>query len=174
MSTFPRIGVFIDGSNLYASAKELDINIDFKKLRDMFNKLGFVVHIKYYTALHENEDGEIQIKPMIDWLSYNGYLIVSKKAKEFENSSGIIKIKGNMDIEIAVDAMSMCNRMDVCYLFTGDGDFAYLIKTLQIKGIRVIVVSSVTVVADELRRSADQFSDLSTWKNSIDRRLGDT
>jgi uncharacterized LabA/DUF88 family protein len=101
---------------------------------------------------------------LIDWLDYNGYAVVTKPAKEFVDSLGRRKVKGNMDIELAVDAMEMAGTIDHIVLFSGDGDFRSLVEAVQRRGVRVSVVSTITtqppMVADELRRQADEFIDL--------------
>ena len=117
----------------------------------------------YYTALIKEQEYS-PIRPLVDWLDYNGYTMVTKPTKEFTDSTGRRKLKGNMDIELAIDAMEMCEHLDHVVLFSGDGDFRRLVEALQRKGTRVSVVSTVRsqppMAADELRRQADIFIDL--------------
>jgi len=159
-----KIAVFIDGSNLYAASRSLDFDIDYKKLLLWMGESARLVRAFYYTALVEESEYS-PLRPLIDWLDYNGYTMVTKPAKEFVDSQGRRKIKGNMDIEIAVDMMEMAPQVDHIVLFSGDGDFRRLIEAVQRKGVRVTVVSTVLssppMVADELRRQADLFLDLS-------------
>jgi uncharacterized LabA/DUF88 family protein len=159
-----RLALFIDGANLFAAGKSLGFDIDYKLLRQEFMRRGKLVRAFYYTALLESEEYS-PIRPLVDWLQYNGYTMVTKPAKEFVDSQGRRKIKGNMDIEIAVDMMEMAPQVDHIVLFSGDGDFRRLIEAVQRKGVRVTVVSTVLssppMVADELRRQADLFLDLS-------------
>ena len=163
MAQEDRIALFIDGANLYATAKTLGFDIDYKRLLKEFQSRGRLIRAFYYTALVEDQEYS-SIRPLIDWLDYNGYAVVTKPAKEFTDSLGRRKIKGNMDIELAVDAMEMADHLDHIVLFSGDGDFRSLVEALQRKGVRVSVVSTVTtqppMVADELRRQADEFIDL--------------
>jgi len=163
MSDPERLALFIDGANLYATAKSLGFDIDYKRLLDEFARRGRLVRAFYYTALIEDQEFS-SIRPLIDWLDYNGYAVVTKPAKEFVDSLGRRKVKGNMDIELAVDAMEMAEHIDHMVLFSGDGDFRSLIEAIQRKGVRVSVVSSITthppMIADELRRQADEFIDL--------------
>ena len=158
-----RIGLFIDGSNLYSAAKLLGFDIDYKKLLLFFKKQGHVVRALYYTALIDDHEYS-PIRPLIDWLDYNGYTMVTKPIKEFTEPSGRRRIKGNMDIELAVDMMEVGNYLDHLVLFSGDGDFRRLIESVQRKGKRVTVVSTVKssppMIADELRRQADVFLEL--------------
>jgi len=158
-----RIALFIDGANLYAAAKSLAYDIDYKKLLTYFRDECILVRALYYTAIAEDQEYS-SIRPLIDWLDYNGYSMVTKPTKEFTDASGRRKIKGNMDIELAVDAMELAEQLDHIVIFSGDGDFRSLVQTLQRKGKRVSVVSTLQtqppMVADELRRQADQFIDL--------------
>src|SRR3974377_1454738 len=165
-----RIALFIDGANLYATAKALSFDIDYKRLLTLFRGKGLLLIALYYTALAEEQEYS-SIRPLIDWLDYNGYSMVTKPTKEFTDASGRRKIKGNMDIELAVDAMELADHLDHIVLFSGDGDFRTLVEALQHKGKRVSVVSTLTtqhpMVADELRRQADQFIDLSDLQKDI-------
>jgi uncharacterized LabA/DUF88 family protein len=126
----------------------------------------------YYTALMEDADYS-PIRPLIDWLDYNGYRVVTKPAKEFTDSLGRRKVKGNMDIELAIDVMQLADSLDHVVLFSGDGDFRSLIQAVQAKGKRTSVVSTLTtrppMVADELRRQTDQFIDLADLRDEIGR-----
>lgn len=158
-----RTALFIDGANLYATAKTLGFDIDYKRLLREFQGKGRLIRAFYYTALVEDQEYS-SIRPLIDWLDYNGYAVVTKPTKEFVDSMGRRKVKGNMDIELAVDAMEMAGHIDHMVLFSGDGDFRSLVEAVQRRGVRVSVVSTVTtqppMVADELRRQADEFVDL--------------
>ena len=158
-----RLALFIDGANLYAAAKAVGFDIDYKRLLDHFAAKGRLIRAFYYTALMEDQEYS-PIRPLVDWLDYNGYTMVTKPAKEFTDSSGRRKIKGNMDIEIAIDMMEMADSCDHVVLFSGDGDFRRLVEAVQRKGVRVTVVSTVRsappMAADELRRQADSFMEL--------------
>ena len=163
MADQERTALFIDGANLYATAKTLGFDIDYKKLLREFQSKGRLIRAFYYTALVEDQEYS-SIRPLIDWLDYNGYAVVTKPTKEYVDSLGRRKVKGNMDIELAVDAMEMAGHLDHMVLFSGDGDFRSLVEAVQRRGVRVSVVSTITtqppMVADELRRQADEFIDL--------------
>ncbi len=167
-----RIGLFIDGSNLYAAARALGFDIDYKRLLELFAAKGHLVRAFYYTALVEDQEYS-PIRPLVDWLDYNGYTMVTKPTKEFTDAAGRRKIKGNMDIELAIDVMEMAEHLDHVVLFSGDGDFRRLVDAVQRKGVRVTVVSTVRsqppMVADELRRQADNFLELQDLQPSIAR-----
>jgi uncharacterized LabA/DUF88 family protein len=167
-----KLALFIDGSNLYAASKALDFDIDYKLLLEWAARKGRLVRAFYYTALLEDQEYS-PIRPLIDWLDYNGYTMVTKAAKEFTDSSGRRKIKGNMDIELAVDMMELSEHVDHIMLFSGDGDFRRLIEAVQRKGVRVTVVSTMKssppMVADELRRQANHFLELDSLTDFIKR-----
>jgi uncharacterized LabA/DUF88 family protein len=167
-----RLALFIDGSNLYAAAKALGFDIDYKLLRQEFMRRGRLLRAFYYTALLENDDYS-PIRPLVDWLNYNGFTMVTKPAKEYTDSQGRRKVKGNMDIELTVDAMELAPRVDHVVLFSGDGDFRPLVESLQRQGVRVSVVSTIRsqppLSADELRRQADNFIELDELREVIGR-----
>ena len=172
-----KVAIFIDGSNLYAAAKALDFDIDYKRLLKWIASRGRLVRAFYYTALIEDQEYS-PIRPLVDWLDYNGYTMVTKPTKEFIDAQGRKKIKGNMDIELAIDMMEIADNVDHILLFSGDGDFRRLVEAVQRKGVRVTVVSSIKsnppMVADDLRRQADHFLDLAILSEFISRDHADT
>jgi uncharacterized LabA/DUF88 family protein len=176
MASDERIALFIDGANLYATAKSLGFDIDYKRLLREFQSKGRLMRAFYYTALIEDQEYS-SIRPLIDWLDYNGYAVVTKPTKEFVDSLGRRKVKGNMDIELAVNAMEMAEHLDHLVLFSGDGDFRSLVEAVQRKGVRVSVISTITtqppMIADELRRQADEFIDLVHLASKIGRDPGE-
>ncbi len=158
-----RLALFIDGANLYSAARALGFDIDYKKLLTEFSKKGILVRAYYYTALLEDREFS-PLRPLVDWLDYNGYTLVTKNVREFTDATGRRKIKGNMDIEISVDMMELAPSVDHIILFSGDGDFRRLVESVQRRGRRVSVVSSLrtqpAMVSDDLRRQADHFIEL--------------
>ena len=158
-----RTAIFIDGANLYSAAKGLAFDIDYRKLLEEFRKHGRLIRAYYYTALVEDQDFS-PIRPLVDWLDYNGYSLVTKSAKEYTDATGRRRFKGDMDVEIAVDMIQAAGFIDHAILFSGDGDFVPAIEALQRKGVRVTVVSTIKsnppMVADDLRRASDTFLDL--------------
>jgi uncharacterized LabA/DUF88 family protein len=167
-----RIAVFIDGANLYSSAKTLGFDIDYKRLLEEFQGRGSLVRAFYYIAVHESQEYS-SIRPLIDWLDYNGYTVVTKPAKEFVDAGGRRKVKSSMDVELAVDAMELAGRVDQLVLFSGDGDFRPLVEAVQRRGVRVTVISTISsrppMLADELRRQADVFTDLMELRSRFGR-----
>jgi uncharacterized LabA/DUF88 family protein len=165
MTSYPtdRLAVFIDGANLYSAARALNADLDFRKLLDSFRRQAVLIRAYYYTAVVEGEEFS-PIRPLVDWLGYNGFSLVTKPVKRFTDAQGHTKTKGNMDIEIAVDMLEMAPHLDHAVLFSGDGDFRRLVQAVQAKGVRVTVVSTLKsqppMIPDELRRQADDFIDL--------------
>jgi uncharacterized LabA/DUF88 family protein len=172
MNGLEKIALLIDGANLYSATKALGFDIDYKRLLKEFQSRGYLLRAFYYTTLIEDQEYS-SIRPLLDWLDYNGYSVVTKLAREFTDSQGRRRVRGNMDIEIAVDAMELAGHVDHIVLFSGDGDFRSLVEALQRKGIRVSVVSTVStqppLISDELRRQADIFLDLVDLQSKIGR-----
>lgn len=167
-----KIALFIDGANLYATSRSLGFDLDYRKLLSNFQKRGYLLRAYYYTALVEDQEYS-SIRPLIDWLDYNGYRVVTKPAKEFTDATGRRKIKGNMDIELAIDALELTDVVDHYVIFSGDGDFRTLVEALQRKGKKVSVVSTMVstppMISDDLRRQADNFIDLMSLKGEVGR-----
>ena len=167
-----RLALFIDGSNLYSAARALGFDIDYKKLLTVFASKARLMRAFYYTALTDEQEYS-PIRPLVDWLDYNGYTMVTKPAKEYTDATGRRKIKGNMDIELAIDMLEMADRLEHIVLFSGDGDFRRLVEAVQRRGVRVSVVSTIRsnppMVADELRRQADNFIELQDLAGEIAR-----
>jgi len=176
MNFYPeeRVALFIDGANLHSTAKNLSFDIDYKRLYDLFASRARLLRAFYYTAMLDDQEYS-PLRPLIDWLDYNGYSIVTKPVKEFTDATGRRKMKGNMDIELAIDMMELADRLDHVVLFSGDGDFRRLVEAVQRRGVRVTVISSIRVqppmVSDDLRRQADNFVDLTELQELIERRL---
>ena len=174
MTPYPteRIALFVDGANLYSAARALNADLDFSRLLETYRAKGVLVRAYYYTAVVEGEEFS-PIKPLVDWLDYNGFTVVTKPARRFTDAQGQSRIKGNMDIEIAVDMLELTPRVDHMVLFSGDGDFRRLVQAVQARGVRVTVVSTVKTqppqIADELRRQADAFVELETLLPEIGR-----
>ena len=167
-----KIALFIDGANLYATAKTLGFDIDYKRLLEEFQSRGKLFRAFYYTAVIEDQEFS-SMRPLLDWLDYNGFTVVTKATKEFVDASGRRKIKGNMDIELAVNTMELAEHIDQMVLFSGDGDFRSLVEAVQRRGVRVTVISTIAsqppMIADELRRQADVFTDLVELQSKLGR-----
>ena len=167
-----RVALFIDGANLHGTAKALGFDIDYRRLLSLFAAKGRLLRAFYYTALMEEQEYS-PLRPLVDWLDYNGFTVVTKPAKEFTDQAGRRRIKGNMDIELAIDMLEMASHLDHAVLLSGDGDFRRLVEAVQRKGVRVSVVPTVRstppMISDDLRRQADNFIDLGDLQPSIAR-----
>ena len=167
-----RTALFIDGANLYSAARALQFDIDYKKLLVEFRGRTRLIRACYYTALLEDQEFS-PLRPLVDWLDYNGYALITKAAKEYTDHTGRRRVKGDMDIEIAVGMLELAPHIDHAFLFSGDGDFTALVAAVQRKGVRVAVVSttrsSPPMVSDDLRRQADAFLDLADLTGIIGR-----
>ena len=170
-----RVALFIDCANLYSASRNLGFDVDYRNLLDFFRRKAHVVRAYYYSAVLETEEYS-PLKPLTDWLAYNGYTLVTKPAKEFTDATGRRRVKGNMDIELAIDMLELADKLDHAVLFSGDSDFRRLVEAVQRRGVRVSVVSSIRtsppMVADELRRQADNFIELDDLKSQIAREGG--
>lgn len=168
-----RLAIFIDGANLYAASRTLGFDVDYKNLLAYFRRQAHLVRAYYYTALLETEEYS-PLRPLVDWLGYNGYSVVTKPAKEFTDANGRRRVKGSVDIEMAVDVLDLAPYLDHVVLFSGDGDLRRLLESVQRRGVRVTVISTIrtqpAMIADELRRQADAFIDLADLAEHITRR----
>ena len=171
-SKFNRTAIFIDGANLHATARTLGFEIDYKRLLNEFENRGPLLRALYYTAVIEDQDYS-SVRPLTDWLNYNGYIVVMKTVKQFTDASGRRKVKGSIHVELAVDAMYLADQIDQMVLFSGDGDFRSLVEAVQRRGVRVTVISTISshppMIADELRRQADVFIDLVGLRSNLAR-----
>jgi uncharacterized LabA/DUF88 family protein len=168
-----RLGLFIDGAHLYAASRNLGFDVDYKNLLGYFRRQARLVRAAYYTALLENDEYS-PLRPLVDWLGYNGYSVVTKPAREFTDAAGRRRVRGNIEIEMAVDVLTLAPRLDHAVVFAGDGDLRRLVEAVQQMGVRVSVLSTIktqpAMVSDELRRQADQFIDLADLATDITRR----
>lgn len=172
-----RLALFIDGANLYAAARAVGLEIDFRKLLKEFQQRGRLIRAAYYTAIVESDEYS-PIRPLVDWLAYNGFSVVRKPAREFTDREGRKRVRGNMDIEITVDMLEAASWADHIVLFSGNGDFRRLVEAVKAKGVRVSVVSTMNatppMIGDELRREADTFIELEDLGELIARPRRDT
>ena len=167
-----RLALFIDGANLHASAKSLGFEIDYKVLRTEFMRRGKLLRVCYYAVVPEDDEFSTT-RPLIDWLEYNGFTVVTKPAKVFTNDAGDRKIVGNTEIELAVDAIELSRHVDHIVMFSGNGNLCALVENLQRHNVRVSVVSTIrsqpAMISNDLRRQADNFIDLDDLRDVIGR-----
>jgi uncharacterized LabA/DUF88 family protein len=169
-----RLALFIDGANLYSAAKGLQFDIDYKRLLELFARKGTLVRAFYYTSVAEDQEFS-PLRPLVDWLAYNGFSVVTRPLKETVDPTGRRRTKGNTEIELAIDVLEMAPVVDHVVIFSGDGDFRRLVETVQRKGKRVSVVSTIRttppMAADELRRQADNFIELDNLRDQLAREV---
>ena len=170
--TLPKTALFIDGANFYATCRDLGWAVDFVKLREYFDQRTHLLRAYYYTTLPESR--EVPLRRMIDFLDYNGYSIATKDVRVFyDEETGEKRVKGNMDIEIALDMLQLAPHLEQVILFSGDSDFARVVLEVQRLGVNVVVVSSLSestlAMSDDLRRQADSFIDLTELEEHVRR-----
>jgi len=169
-----KTALFIDGANLYKAARALGFDMDYKSLLAKARSSCQLIRAYYYTAMQEDKEQDYSpLRPLVDWLDYNGYTMVTKTAREFTDAMGKKRFRGSIDIELAVDMMSLAPKLDHIVLFTGNGDFRRAIEAVQAQAVRVTVISTIKtqppMVSDELRRQADRFFDLAELEKEIGR-----
>ena len=163
-----RTALFIDGPNFHGSSRDMGFDVDYQALLDFFRSRCNLLRAFYYTALDVSGE-HTPLKPLVDWLSYNGYIVVTKPTKEFKDGNGRRRIKGNMDVDLAIDMLNLAPYVDHAVLFSGDGDFRRLVEAVQHRGVKATVLAASDVTADELRRQADQFVELGSFRPIIER-----
>ncbi len=169
-----RTAFFIDGANLYKAARNLGFDIDYKNLLEKTKSSCQLLRASYYTSIQEDRDQDYSpLRPLVDWLDYNGYTMVTKATREFTDQQGRKRFKGSTDIELVVDMLLLASRLDHIVIFSGNGDFRRAIEAVKVKGVRVTVVSTVKssppMASDDLRRQADSFIDLADLEKVIGR-----
>lgn len=166
-----KIGLLVDGHNMYGTARSLQFDIDYRKLHDLFVNKGILIRACYYTVMADEENVPSPLRPLVDWLEYNGWKIITKPMREHQDGTGAKRYRGNIIVELAVDAMDLADHVDHIVIFSGDGDFCHLIDSLQRRGRRVTIVSSIkstpSVCSNDLRRMADNFIDMADIQSSI-------
>ena len=172
-----KTALFIDGANLYKAARALGFDMDYKSLLTKARAACQLVRAYYYTPIQEDKEQDYSpLRPLVDWLDYNGYTMVTKTAREFTDAMGKKRFKGSTDIELVVDIMSLAPKLDHIVLFTGNGDFRRAIEAVQAQAVRVTIVSTIKsqppMVSDDLRRQADRFVDLAEIEKEIGRTGG--
>lgn len=155
--------MLIDGPSIYQICRSLDVEIDYQALRSIFADAGYLVQARYYTTIL-NDQLYSPLRPLIDWLSYNGFIVVTRTMKAGQDSEQCRRLDHGIVVALAVDAIEISSRLDHVILFTGNGDFLRLVQLLQRRTVRTTVVGTVngpsSMSSDELRRQADTFVDL--------------
>lgn len=165
-----RISVLVDGSNVHATLRELDFAIDWGKILGGFAPEE--LHSAHYFTAMLPIDVPNSLKPLVDYLAHNGWHVITKAA-DTHYKLGVAKVKGNMDVELACTAMELGKKVTDVILFTGDGDFVFLVEKLQAMGVEVTVVSTCktqpSMCSGKLRRAANRFIDLFDIQDEVSR-----
>lgn len=172
-----KTAILIDGANLYKAARNLGFDIDYKRLLAIAQEQSQLVRAYYFTAMQEDRDQDYSpLRPLVDWLDYNGYTMITKLARNYTDAQGKKRFRGSIDVELTVEMMSLSDRLDHIVLFTGNGDFRRVVEAVQARAVRVTVVSTMKssppMASDELRRQADSFLELTTLEKQIGRSGG--
>jgi uncharacterized LabA/DUF88 family protein len=162
----------IDGQSLHYAAKALNFEVDFRLLMEEFEKRTSILRAYYYATVSERDSAAV--RPLLDWLQYNGFTVRIKPFKGHDDGEGRRRTKRSMGIELTVDAMEIAKHVENIFLFSGDGDLRSLVEALQREGVFVTAVSSLRtkpapMVSDELRRQADAFLELDDLRSAIAR-----
>ncbi|MGD9564303.1 MAG: NYN domain-containing protein [Pyrinomonadaceae bacterium] len=148
-----RVAVFIDGNNLFHAARFHSIDIDYNKLLRILLGDGRLLRAFFYTGV---DAGAERQQGFLLWMRRNGFRVVQKELKTFYDGTR----KANLDVEIAVDMLSLAGRYDTAVLVSGDEDFVYAINAVAYKGCRVEVAGFRSNTAPRLIDVADFFIDL--------------
>lgn len=168
-----RVAFFIDGANFYQTARNLNVDIDYRRMLTSFVGEAYLLRAHYYTAMADDQEFS-SLRPLIDWLDYNGFQITTKPMREFTDNHGQKRrVRPSLDVDLTVDAMTLADTINHIVLFSGDGQYLALVEALQKKGVKVTVVSSLkttpSMVSDDLRRTADHFLDLADLTDRLGR-----
>ena len=157
-----KVAVLIDGAYLYALSRNLDFDIDYNRLLKWIGMRGQLLRASYYTVIQEDQEYS-PIRPLVDWLDYNGFKVITKTSKE-DNTLHIRKKRPDIHVELSVDAMAIAKDVDHILLCAGDSDFTHLVKVLQTQGVRTSLFGTIQtsgqITSDELRRHADYFIEM--------------
>ena len=163
MMALPKVAIFLDVPNLIYAADQLNVKVDFGKLLDYLTEGRQLVRATAYAPITDDPQTRFEKQRFVEPVINHGYKIVTKPWKRFNDGS----MKANFDIELAVDILTMSDRLDIVVLLSGDGDFRRVCELVESKGVRVEVVSFAQSTAMELRNVADQYTDLNTILNVV-------
>jgi uncharacterized LabA/DUF88 family protein len=162
-----RVAVFIDGNNLFHAARFHTIDIDYNKLLRVLLGDGRLLRAFFYTGV---DAGAERQQGFLLWMRRNGFRVVQKELKTFYDGTR----KANLDVEIAVDMLSLAGRYDTAVLVSGDEDFVYAVNAVAYKGCRVEVAGFRSNTAPRLIDVADFFIDLGDIAELIRKDAGQT
>jgi uncharacterized LabA/DUF88 family protein len=158
-----RVAIFIDGANLFYAAMHLNLEIDYTKLLRYLTKERQLLRAYFYTGVDYTNEKQ---QGFLLWMSRNGYRVVSKELVELPNGSK----KADLDVEIAIDMMTLARYCDTLVLLSGDGDLAYAVDNITYRGVKVEVVGLSSMTNENLIRVADCYTDLELIKQDIQKK----
>lgn len=159
----PRVGIFVDVPNIMYAAERFGVNIDFGRLREMLSEHRELVRASAYAPISDDPQARVEQQRFVAPFVNKGYRIVTKPLKRFADGS----MKANFDVELAIDVLTMSERLDVVCLVSGDGDFRRLVEMVASKGVRVEVVAFAASTSMELRNVADHYIDLTQYLDEL-------
>jgi uncharacterized LabA/DUF88 family protein len=154
------VAIFIDGNNLFHAARSAGVEIDYAKLLNYLRGESPLLRAFFYTGVDERAERQ---QGFLLWMRRNGYRVVQKELKTFPDGTK----KANLDVEIAVDMLSLAGHYDTAILVSGDEDFAYAINVIAYKGVRVEVVGFRSNTSPRLIDVADRFVDFDGIINEV-------
>lgn len=152
----PRVGIFVDVPNVMYAAERLKVKLDYKKLLDFLVRGRELVRASAYAPISDDPQKKLETQKFVQPFADLGYRVVTKPHKRYADGS----LKANFDVELAIDVLTMSDRLDIVTLVSGDGDFRRLVELVESKGVRVEVVAFSQSTAAELRTVADEYIDL--------------
>ena len=159
----PKVAIFLDVPNLIYAAEEKGVRIDFGKLLDYLTEGRQLVRATAYAPITDDPATRFEKQRFVEPVLGHGWKIVTKAWKRFADGG----MKANFDIELAVDILTMSDRLDIVVLLSGDGDFRRVCELVESKGVRVEVVAFASSTAMELRAVADSYTDLGSILNIV-------
>lgn len=159
-----RVAVFIDGNNLFHAARFHNIDIDYNKLLRVLLGDGRLLRAFFYTGV---DVGAERQQGFLLWMRRNGFRVVQKELKTFYDGTR----KANLDVEIAVDMLSLAGRYDTAVLVSGDEDFVYAVNAVAYKGCRVEIAGFRSNTAPKLIDVADYFIDLGEIADKVRKEI---
>ena len=159
-----RVAVFIDGNNLFHAARFHNIDIDYNKLLRVLLGDGRLLRAFFYTGV---DVGAERQQGFLLWMRRNGFRVVQKELKTFYDGTRT----ANLDVEIAVDMLSLAGRYDTAVLVSGDEDFVYAVNAVAYKGCRVEIAGFRSNTAPKLIDVADYFIDLGEIADKVRKEM---
>jgi len=152
----PKVGIFLDVPNVTYAAEDAGVRVDFGKLLEYLTQGRQLVRATAYAPVTDDPATRFENQRFVHPVLGQGYKVVTKPWKRFADGG----MKANFDIELAVDILTMSDRLDIVVLLSGDGDFKRVVELVESKGVRVEVCAFAQSTASELRAVADYYIDL--------------